>query len=193
MLQTRRHGFGNITGPVKGVSDMSNLGAWTAEQFDPALNRDDIARIRDRWDGPLILKGVLDAEDARRAADSGADALVVSNHGGRQLDGAPGSIRMLPDIVDAVGDQIEVYMGSGIRTGQDILKTVAMGARGVMIGRSCVYGLGALEKAGVTKALEVLHKEIDTTMALCGEKDLSNMTRRNLLIPRDFRGNREGG
>ncbi|MEM7439754.1 MAG: alpha-hydroxy acid oxidase [Pseudomonadota bacterium] len=192
MLKTKRRVFGNIVGHVKGVSDMSNLGAWTAEQFDPTLDWKDIEWIKDRWGGPLILKGILDVEDARRAADSGADALIVSNHGGRQLDGALSSIRMLPDIVDAVGDRIEVHTDGGIRTGQDILKAIAMGAKGVMVGRSYVYGLGAMGKAGVTTALEVMHKELDTTMALCGERKLSEMTRQNLLIPRDFRGDWEG-
>lgn len=192
MLQTKRSIFGNIVGHVKGVSDMSNLGAWTAEQFDPTLNWDDIAWIKDRWGGPLILKGILDVEDARRSVDHGADALVVSNHGGRQLDGALSSIRMLPDIVDAVGDQIEVMMDGGIRTGQDILKAVAMGAKGVMVGRSYVYGLGAMGRDGVTSAVNVMHKELDTTMALCGERLLADCGRHNLLIPEDFRGRWEG-
>lgn len=188
MLQTKRRQFGNIMGHVTDVTDMSNLGAWTAEQFDPTLNWNDIEWIKQRWGGPLILKGILDVEDARRAVASGADALIVSNHGGRQLDGALSSIRMLPDIVDAVGDQIEVHMDGGVRSGQDILKAVALGAKGVMVGRAFVYGLGAMGKAGVTSALNVLHKELDTTMALCGERVLAEMGRHNLLIPDDLRG-----
>ncbi|MEM6619697.1 MAG: alpha-hydroxy acid oxidase [Pseudomonadota bacterium] len=192
MLRTDKRQFRNIIGHAKGVSDMSNLGAWTAEQFDPTLSWDDIAWIRDRWGGPLILKGILDVEDARRAADSGADALIVSNHGGRQLDGALSSARMLPDIVDAVGDQIEVHVDGGIRSGQDILKAVALGAKGVMVGRAFVYGLGAMGRAGVTSALDVMWKELDTTMALCGERRLADVGRHNVLVPHDFRGRWEG-
>ena len=189
MLGTKRRSFGNIVGHAKGVGDTSSLMSWTAEQFDPQLDWNKIARIRDRWGGKFILKGILDVEDARRAADFGADAIIVSNHGGRQLDGALSAIRMLPRIVDAVGDRVEVHMDSGIRTGQDVLKALAMGAKGTYIGRSFIYGLGAMGQAGVTKALEIIHKELDTTMALCGERDVLALRRENLLIPRDFSGN----
>lgn len=186
MLQTKRRFFGNIVGHAKGVTDTANLSSWTAEQFDPKLDWDKIARIRDMWGGKLILKGILDAEDARIAADFGADAIVVSNHGGRQLDGALSSIRMLPEIVKAVGDRIEVHMDSGIRSGQDVLKAIALGAHSTYIGRAFIYGLGAMGQAGVTKALEIIQKELDTTMALCGERDIKNVGRHNLLIPEGF-------
>ena len=186
MLGTRRRGFGNIIGHAKGVGDMSSLMSWTAEQFDPQLDWEKIARIRDKWGGKLILKGILDVEDARMAADFGADAIVVSNHGGRQLDGAVSAIRMLEPIVQAVGDRIEVHFDSGIRSGQDVLKALALGARGTYIGRAFVYGLGAMGQAGVTRALEVIHKELDITMALCGERDVARLGRHNLLIPRGF-------
>jgi len=186
MLQTHRRFFGNIVGHAEGVSDPGSLASWTAEAFDPSLNWDRIKEFRSWWDGPVILKGVLDEEDAKMAANVGADAIVVSNHGGRQLDGALSSIRMLPRIMDAVGDKIEVHLDSGIRSGQDILKALALGAKGTMIGRAFVYGLGAMGQAGVTKALEVLHKELDTTMALCGERDVANLGRHNLLLPPDF-------
>ena len=186
MLQTKRRSFGNIVGHAKGVGDTRSLMSWTAEQFDPQLDWDKIARIRDLWGGKLILKGINDPEDARRAADFGADAIVVSNHGGRQLDGAVSSIRMLPEIVKAVGDQTEIHLDSGIRSGQDVLKALAMGAHGTMIGRAFIYGLGAMGEAGVTKALEVIHKELDVTMALCGERNVRDLGRHNLLIPKDF-------
>jgi len=186
MLQTHRRFFGNIVGHAEGVSDPSSLASWTAEAFDPSLNWDRIREFRSWWDGPVILKGILDEEDAKQAANVGADAIVVSNHGGRQLDGALSSIRMLPRIMDAVGDKIEVHLDSGIRSGQDVLKALAMGAKGTMIGRAFVYGLGAMGQAGVTKALEVIHKELDTTMALCGERDVANLGRHNLLLPPDF-------
>ena len=190
-LGTKRRVFRNIVGHVPNVTDMANLGAWTSEQFDPKLNWDDVAWIKERWGGPLILKGILDVGDAQRAVQTGADAIVVSNHGGRQLDGALSSIRMLPDIVDAVGDQIEVHFDGGIRSGQDVLKAISMGAKGTMIGRAFVHGLGAMGKEGVTMALDIIHKELDTTMALCGERELKNVNRSNLLIPQDFRGNWE--
>jgi L-lactate dehydrogenase (cytochrome) len=186
MLQTKRRFFGNIVGHAKGVTDPTSLGSWTAEAFDPSLDWERIKQFRDWWDGPVILKGILDPEDAKKALDVGADAIVVSNHGGRQLDGALSSIRMLPQIMDAVGDRIEVHLDSGIRSGQDVLKALALGARGTMIGRAFVYGLGAMGQQGVTKALEVIHKELDTTMALCGERDISNLGRHNLLLPEDF-------
>lgn len=188
MARTKRHSFGNIVGHAKGVKDLSSLGSWTAEQFDPQLDWGKIARIRDMWGGKMILKGVLDEDDARRAADFGADAMIVSNHGGRQLDGALSSIRRLPSIARAVGDQVEVWMDGGIRSGQDVLKALAMGAKATMIGRSYIYGLGAMGQAGVSAALEVIRKEIDTTMALCGERDIAKFGAHNLMIPKDFEG-----
>jgi L-lactate dehydrogenase (cytochrome) len=188
MLQTKNRSFGNIVGHVKGVSDAADLGAWTAEQFDPTLDWAKIAKIKEQWGGKVILKGILDAEDAKMAMAVGADAIIVSNHGGRQLDGALSSIRMLPAILDAVGDQVEVHLDSGIRSGQDVLKAMAMGAAGTYIGRAFVYGLGAMGQAGVTRALEVIHKELDTTMALCGETQVTNLGRHNLLIPKNFEG-----
>jgi L-lactate dehydrogenase (cytochrome) len=181
MLGTKRRQFGNIVGHVKGVENMASLGAWTAQQFDPKLSWADIEWIKKRWGGKLILKGILDAEDARLAVDSGADALVVSNHGGRQLDGAPSSIAALPAIADAVGSRIEVWMDGGIRSGQDILKAWALGARGVMIGRAFVYGLGAMGQRGVQRCLEVLGNELDLTMAFCGQTDIHHVDRRILI------------
>jgi len=186
MLGTRRRQFGNIVGHAKGVGDMSSLMSWTAEQFDPQLDWSKIARIRDKWGGKLILKGILDVEDAKMAADFGADAIIVSNHGGRQLDGAVGAIRMLDPIVQAVGDRVEVHFDSGIRSGQDVLKALALGAKGTYVGRAYIYGLGAMGQAGVTRALEVIHKELDITMALCGERDVADLGRHNLLIPKGF-------
>ncbi|MFN4159063.1 MAG: L-lactate dehydrogenase [Gemmobacter sp.] len=188
MLGTRRRFFGNIVGHVKDVGDPASLMAWTNEQFDPQLDWDKIARIRDRWGGKLILKGILDEDDARRAADFGADAIIVSNHGGRQLDGALSSIRMLPRIVRAVEDQVEVHMDSGIRSGQDVLKAIAMGAKSTYIGRAYIYGLGAMGQEGVAKALEVIRKELDISMALCGERHVTDIGRHNLMIPKDFEG-----
>jgi L-lactate dehydrogenase (cytochrome) len=188
MARTPRRKFGNIVGHAKGVTDTSSLSSWTAEQFDPRLDWDKIKRLRDKWRGKVVLKGILDAEDARMALSVGADAIVVSNHGGRQLDGALSSIRMLPEIVDAVGAEIEVWMDSGVRSGQDVLKAAALGARGVMIGRAYIYGLGAMGQKGVAAALDVIRKELDTTMALCGEKDIHDVGPHNLLIPRGFRG-----
>ncbi|KQZ54472.1 alpha-hydroxy-acid oxidizing enzyme [Rhizobium sp. Root149] len=177
MLGTKRRTFGNIVGHAKNVSDLSSLGSWTAEQFDPRLSWKDIEWIKQQWGGKLIIKGVLDEEDARAAADTGADAVIVSNHGGRQLDGAPSSISMLPKIVDAVGDRIEVHVDGGIRSGQDILKAVALGARGTYIGRPFLYGLGAMGKEGVDLALSILRKELDVTMALCGKRDIQAVDR----------------
>ena len=185
MARTRRHGFGNLIGHAKGVSDMSSLGAWTREQFDPQLDWNDVEWIKKRWGGKLILKGIMDVEDARLAADSGADAMVVSNHGGRQLDGAPSSIHALPEIADAVGSRIEVWMDGGIRSGQDVLKAWALGARGTMIGRAFLYGLGAMGEAGVTKCLEIIHKELDVTMAFCGHTKIGTVDRR-ILLPSSF-------
>ena len=183
MLSTRRHGFGNIVGHVKGISDLSSLGAWTSEQFDPKLSWADIDWIRERWGGKLILKGILDAEDARMAARTGADALIVSNHGGRQLDGARSSISALPQIVDAVGGDIEVHFDGGIRSGQDVLKAICLGASATYLGRAYIYGLGACGEAGVTQALDIIYRELDTTMALCGERLLQNLGHHNLLEP----------
>lgn len=176
MLNTERRTFRNIAGHAKGVSDLSSLSSWTSEQFDPSLSWDDVARIKDEWGGKLIIKGIMEPEDAEAAVRSGADALVVSNHGGRQLDGAPSSIRALPDIVSAVGSDIEVWLDGGIRSGQDILRAWALGARGVMIGRAYIYGLGAYGEAGVTRALEILYKEMDITMAFTGHRNIHDVT-----------------
>ncbi len=182
MLGTRRHSFGNVVGHAKGVGDLSSLSSWTAEQFDPALNWGDVEWIKRRWGGKLILKGIMDKEDARLAVESGADAMIVANHGGRQLDGALSSIAALPAIVDAVGSDIEVWMDGGIRSGQDVLKAWALGARGTLIGRSFLYGLGALGEAGVTHALRIIAKELETTMAFCGHTQLATVGR-EVLIP----------
>ncbi len=181
MLGTKRHTFGNIHGHVKGVEDMSDLMQWTGKQFDPTLNWGDVEWIKKRWGGKLILKGIQDVEDAKLAVNSGADALIVSNHGGRQLDGALSSIRSLPPIVDAVGQQIEVHMDGGIRSGQDVLKARALGAQGVYIGRAFTYGLGAMGEAGVTRALEIIHKELDLTMAFCGRTQMDSVDKSVLL------------
>jgi isopentenyl diphosphate isomerase/L-lactate dehydrogenase-like FMN-dependent dehydrogenase len=185
MLGTRRHTFRNLVGHVKGVSDMASLSAWTNEQFDPRLNWDDVAWVKERWGGKLILKGIQDVEDARLAVKSGADALIVSNHGGRQLDGAQSSIEALPAIVNAVGSQIEVWMDGGIRSGQDVLKAWALGARGTLIGRAMVYGLGAMGEAGVSKALEIIRNELDITMAFCGHTNINQVDQR-ILLPGTF-------
>jgi L-lactate dehydrogenase (cytochrome) len=182
MLGTRRHTFRNLVGHVESVSDMKSLAAWTNEQFDPRLSWPDVAWVKERWGGKLILKGIMEVEDAKLAVASGADAIVVSNHGGRQLDGAPSSIAALPAIVEAVGDKIEVWMDGGIRSGQDVLKAWALGARGTMIGRAMVYGLGAMGEAGVTKALQILHKELDITMAFCGRTRIGDVGR-DILVP----------
>jgi L-lactate dehydrogenase (cytochrome) len=182
MLGTPRRQFGNIVGHVKGVSDMSKLSEWTASQFDPALNWKDVEWIKKRWGGKLILKGIQDVEDARQALNSGADALIVSNHGGRQLDGAESSIQSLPAIVDAVGKDIEIHMDGGIRSGQDVLKARALGARGCYIGRAFLYGLGAMGGPGVTKVLEILQKELDLTMAFCGRTDVEKVDK-SILLP----------
>ncbi|MFT5810626.1 MAG: L-lactate dehydrogenase (cytochrome) [Rubritalea sp.] len=181
MLTTRRHTFGNIVGHAKGVGDLSSLSSWTAEQFDPKLSWDDIEWIRKRWGGKLILKGILDPEDAKMAAKTGADAIIVSNHGGRQLDGAQSTISALPAIVDAVGSNIEVHFDGGIRSGQDVLKALCLGAKSTYIGRAYIYGLGAKGEAGVSEVLNIIHTELDTTMALCGERLASNLGAHNLL------------
>ena len=181
MLGTKRRQFGNIVGHVKGVKDMSSLADWTVSQFDASLSWDDVREIRKQWGGKVIIKGILDAEDARAAVNVGADAIVVSNHGGRQLDGALSAIKALPAIVDAVGDKAEVWMDGGIRSGQDVLRAIAMGAQGTLIGRAFLYGLGAGGQAGVTKALEIIHKELDLTMGLCGQTELRKVDSSILL------------
>ena len=185
MAGTRRHTFGNLVGHVKGVSDMNSLSAWTNEQFDPRLSWADVAWVKQQWGGKLILKGIQDVEDAKLAVQSGADALVVSNHGGRQLDGAQSSIEALPAIVAAVGSDIEVWMDGGIRSGQDVLKAWALGARGTLIGRAVVYGLGAMGEEGVSKALQIIHKELDVTMAFCGHTQIHNVDQ-SILLPGTF-------
>ncbi len=185
MAGTKRHSFGNLVGHVKGVSDMRSLAAWTNEQFDPRLSWADVAWVKQQWGGKLILKGIQDLEDAQLAVASGADALVVSNHGGRQLDGAQSSIEALPAIVAAVGPHIEVWMDGGIRSGQDVLKAWALGAKGTLIGRAMVYGLGAMGEAGVTKALQIIHKELDITMAFCGRTRIEQVDK-SILLPGSY-------
>lgn len=187
MLGTNRRQFGSIVGHVKGVENMGSLSEWTARQFDPQLNWGDVEWIKKRWGGKLILKGIQDVEDAKLAADSGADALIVSNHGGRQLDGAESSIQALPRIVEAVGSRIEVHMDGGVRSGQDVLKAWALGAKGTYIGRSMLYGLGALGREGVSKALEIIHKELDLTMAFCGHTQLQQVDK-SILLPGTYPG-----
>ena len=187
MLGTRRYGFGNIAGHVKGVEDVSTLSAWTQAQFDASLTWRDVEWVKKEWGGKLILKGILDGDDARLGVDSGADAVVVSNHGGRQLDGASSSIAALPAVVDAVGARAEVWMDGGVRSGQDVLKAVALGARGTLIGRAFLYGLGAMGEAGVSRCLEIMHKELDVSMALCGKTSVGDLDRDTLLahtVPR---------
>ncbi len=191
MLGTKRRTFRNVIGHAKGVSDPSSLSSWVAEALDPSLDWDRVKKLMDMWGGKVILKGIMDVEDAKKAVELGADAIVVSNHGGRQLDGTISSLRALPDIVAAVGDKVEVHFDSGIRSGQDVLKALALGAKGVMIGRGFVYGLGAMGEAGVTKALEVIHKEMDLTMALCGHRDIKDVTRDILMVPKGFSGDWE--
>ncbi len=186
MLRTPRRQFRNIVGHVDGISDPASLMSWTKEQFDPNLDWEKVRAIKDLWGGKLILKGILDADDARMAVKVGADAIIVSNHGGRQLDGALSTIRVLPEIVDAVGSKIEVHLDSGIRSGQDVLKALAMGATGTFIGRAYIYGLGAMGQRGVTTALEVIQKELDMTMALCGRNAIAALDRDVLLVDRDF-------
>lgn len=186
MLRTKRKSFGNIVGHVKGVNNVSSLMEWTANQFDLTLDWNAVAKIKKMWGGKLILKGILDVEDAKKAVQCGVDAIIVSNHGGRQLDGASSSIRILPDILEAVNADVEIHMDGGIRSGQDVLKAIAMGAKGTYIGRSYIYGLGAAGEAGVKKALEIIHKELDMTMALCGHNNINDLSTNNLLIPKDF-------
>jgi len=182
MLQTPRRSFGNIVGHATSVSDMSSLSSWTSQQFDLSLSWKDVAWIKERWGGKLIIKGIMDAEDARLAVASGADAIIVSNHGGRQLDGAPSSIAALPAIVDAVGSEIEVHMDGGVRSGQDVLRALALGAQGVYIGRPFLYGLGAMGRQGVTTCLEIIRKELDLSMAFCGLRDVAQVDK-NILLP----------
>ena len=177
MLGARRRYFGNLVGHVEGVSDLRDLSAWTAEQFDPRLSWADVEWVKRRWGGKLIVKGIMEAEDARAAAQSGADAIIVSNHGGRQLDGAPSSIAALPAIVEAVGRATEVHFDSGIRSGQDALRAIALGAHATYIGRAFVYGLAAFGEAGVTRALQIIHKELDVTMAFCGHTQVTQVDR----------------
>ena len=181
MMGTKRRQFGNIVGQVKGVKDVSSLADWTVSQFDASLSWEDVKEIRKQWDGKVIIKGILDAEDARNAVNVGADAIVVSNHGGRQLDGALSAIKALPAIVDAVGNKAEVWMDSGIRSGQDVLRAIALGAQGTLIGRAFLYGLGAYGQVGVTQALEIIHKELDLTMGLCGQSELRKVDSSILL------------
>lgn len=188
MLGTHRRTFRNIVGHAKNVGNVSSLSSWTNEQFDPRLDWDKVAKLKEKWGGPFILKGILDAEDAKKAVQIGADAIVVSNHGGRQLDGALSSIRILPSIVRAVKGQTEIWLDSGIRSGQDVLKAIAMGADATMIGRAYIHGLGAMGEKGVTTALDVIRKEMDLTMALCGRRDITTVNRDILLIPEDFEG-----
>jgi L-lactate dehydrogenase (cytochrome) len=188
MLGTKRRFFGNIMGHVKGVEDASSLMSWTNSQFDPKLDWEKVKEIKRLWGGKFVLKGILDAEDAKLAVEAGADAIVVSNHGGRQLDGALSSIRVLESVVDAVKGRCEVWLDSGIRSGQDVLKAVALGAKGTMIGRSYIYGLGAMGEAGVTKALELIRREMDVTMALCGRRTVESVDRSILLVPKGFSG-----
>ncbi|MEO7741534.1 MAG: alpha-hydroxy acid oxidase [Usitatibacter sp.] len=187
MLGTSRRTFGNIVGHAKNVNDLTSLSSWIAEQFDPALCWDDVEWIKKQWGGKLILKGILDVEDARIAAKTGADAIVISNHGGRQLDGASSSIRALPAIADAVGSKIEVLMDGGVYSGQGLLKAIALGAKGVLLGRAWVYGLGAQGEAGVTNALEIIRKELDLTMAFCGRTDIRTVDR-DILLPASIPG-----
>ena len=188
MLGAKRYNFGNIVGHTEGASNASSLAAWTNEKFDAGLDWARVKELRNMWDGPVILKGIMDVEDAKKAVEVGVDAIVVSNHGGRQLDGALSSIRALEPIIEAVGDKLDVYLDSGIRSGQDNLKAMAMGAKGTMIGRSYIYGLGAMGEAGVTKALEVMQKELDISMALCGRSDINAVDKSILMVPDDFSG-----
>lgn len=188
MLGTKRRFFGNIVGHAKGVEDPSSLSTWTAQAFDPSLNWERIRQFKKMWGGPMIIKGIIEPEDALQALNVGADAIIVSNHGGRQLDGALSSIRALPTILDAVGDKIEVHLDSGIRSGQDALKAVAMGAKGTYIGRAFTYGLGAMGEEGVSQVLSLMHKEMDLSMAFCGHTDINTVDRSILRIPKGFAG-----
>lgn len=186
MLQTSRRTFGNIVGHAKGVSDLSSLSSWTAEQFDPTLNWDDVEWVKKCWGGKLVLKGIMEPEDAQLAVDAGADAIIVSNHGGRQLDGAPSSIAALPRIVDAVAGKTEIWFDGGIRSGQDVLRALALGAQSTMIGRAFLYALGAAGQAGVERALEIIQNELSITMGLCGIRTIDEISRDILLNPNCF-------
>lgn len=192
MARTTRRTFRNIVGHAKDVGNLASLSSWANEQFDPRLTWDKVERIRAKWGGKFVIKGILDAEDARLAVQAGADAIVVSNHGGRQLDGALSSIRVLPSIVREVKGETEVWLDGGIRSGQDVLKALALGADATLIGRAYVHGLGALGEAGVARALEVIRKEADVTMALCGRRTVRDVTRDTVLVPRDFEGDWAG-
>lgn len=191
MLGTKRRFFGNIVGHASGVSDPSSLAEWTATAFDQTLDWARIKQFRKMWGGKMIIKGIMTPGDAKLALSVGADAIIVSNHGGRQLDGALSAIRALPEILDAVGDKIEVHLDSGIRSGQDVLKAIAMGAAGTYIGRAYIYGLGAMGEAGVTKALELIHRELDLSMAFCGHRKLADVGRDILYVPKGFAGDWE--
>lgn len=182
VLGNRRWTFRNIVGHAKSVSDLSSLSSWTKEQFDPCLNWEDVARIKDMWGGRIIIKGMMLPEDAEQAVEHGVDAIIVSNHGGRQLDGAPSTIRALPDVVAAVGDKTEVWVDSGFYSGQDMLKAWALGARGIMLGRAPIYGLGAYGEEGVTRALQILYDEMDTTMAFTGHTNINDVDE-SILVP----------
>jgi L-lactate dehydrogenase (cytochrome) len=186
MLRTRRRTFGNIVGHAKNVDDLSSLSDWTRQQFDPSLDWADVRQFRKQWQGKLILKGIIDVEDAKIAADIGADAIVVSNHGGRQLDGAISSVAALPPIVDAVGDRIEVHLDGGIRSGQDVLKALAIGAKATYVGRAFLYGLGALGEAGVLEVLRIIRSELDVSMGLCGVRNVKALSRSNIILPQRF-------
>jgi len=192
MLKTTRRHFGNIVGHVDAVSDISSLSAWTSQQFDPALSWKDVEWVKSRWGGKLVIKGIMDPEDARLCVEAGADALVVSNHGGRQLDGAPSSIAALPAIVDAVGKQIEIHLDGGVRSGQDVLRALALGARGVYIGRAFLYGLGAMGEAGVTRCLEIIRNELDLSMAFCGKRNIAEIGP-DIILPSTRDGGMPGG
>ncbi len=181
MLGAKRFTFGNVVGHVEGVDKLSTLSQWSAEQLDPTLSWQDVAWVKEIWKGPLVVKGIMDAEDAEEAVKAGVDGIVVSNHGGRQLDGAPAAIDMLEEIVNAVGNRVEIWMDSGIRSGQDILKALALGATGTLIGRAYQHGLGAMGQAGVTQSLEILQRELDLTMAFCGVRDIKDVSRNIIL------------
>ena len=184
MLTTKNHFFGNIVGHVEGIKDVRSLGSWISTQFDQKLDWKEVDWIKKRWGGKLIIKGILDAEDALLASKTGADAMIVSNHGGRQLDGASSTINILPEIVDKVGKLVEVHIDGGIRSGQDVVKAMSLGAKGTYIGRAFLYGLGALGKKGVTKALNIIKTETDMTMALCGRRDIHDLNRDNIYTPK---------
>lgn len=189
MLRTPRKNFGNVYGHVEGVGDLGSLMSWVADQFYSKLDWEIVKEVKDYWGGPLVLKGIMDVEDAEKAAAIGIDAIVVSNHGGRQLDGAISSIRALPNIVEAVGNKMEIYFDSGIRSGQDVLRAIGLGAKATLIGRAYIYGLGALGEEGVEKTIEIMQKELAISMALCGVRDISQFGKENLLVPSDLQTN----